>query len=219
MAKDTKERLLDAAEEVFADAGFDAASLRAITGGARANLAAVHYHFGSKAALFRAVYERRIAPINARRLEQLDAIEAAAGAQGPPLEAVVRAFVQPACSIVRSGDDSGARFLRLSGRMFSEPGEHWQGVAELFAEVKQRFLAAFRRGLPHLDEREVLWRMHFLLGAMCHTLAAGPLLTFFSAGACDGEDLTAAVEQLVPFLAAGLRAPAVGAAAAVGGSA
>ena len=61
---DTRERLLDAAKYLFAQRGVDATSLRHITAEAAANLASVNYHFGSKEALFRAVFVRRIGPVN-----------------------------------------------------------------------------------------------------------------------------------------------------------
>ena len=66
---DTKERILDSAEKLFADAGFDGTSLRGITAGAGVNLAAVHYYFGSKEALVQAVLARRLEPINRRRID------------------------------------------------------------------------------------------------------------------------------------------------------
>ena len=206
----TRERLLGAAEAAFAEQGFARASLRGITRQARANLAAVHYHFGSKEALFEAVVERRIGPINRERLARLDALEAAAPRGRVALEELVRAFVEPACTLV-DGAGQGALFLRLTGRMFTEPGGHWQGVRALMEPVRDRYLAAFSASLPAAQPAEVFWRMHFMFGAMCHVLAAGPMLTFVSEGLCDGEDLDQAVERLVPFLTAGLHAatPAV----------
>ena len=62
---ETRTRLLDSAEQLFAERGIDATSLRAITTAAGANLASVNYHFGSKDELFREVVSRRIGPVNA----------------------------------------------------------------------------------------------------------------------------------------------------------
>jgi AcrR family transcriptional regulator len=204
---DTKERLLDAAEAIFAERGFTAASLRAITRRADANLAAVHYHFGSKGALFGAVFDRRIAPINRERLARLDTLEQAAGDRPVPMEELLRAFVEPACSVAGCADQ-GARFLRLSGRMFSEPGTHWEPVRLLMEPLKRRFVEAFSRSLPGIEASAVFWRLHFVIGALSHALASGQMLTFFSEGVCDGEDLDGMLAQLVPFLTAGMRAPA-----------
>jgi AcrR family transcriptional regulator len=205
-APDTKERLLDSAEAAFAEQGFAGASLRGITRRAGANLAAVHYHFGSKEALFGAVFERRFEAINRERLRRLDELERRAGGRPVALEALVRAFVEPACSVM-ADDEQGARFLRLSGRMFSEPGDHWMPVRRFMEPIRERFVAAFAASLPGLAPASVYWRLHFVLGAMCHALAAGPLLTLFSDGACDGDDRGHMLDELVPFLTAGMRAP------------
>ena len=94
MAIETKERLLDVAERLFADFGYRATSLRDITSEAGVNLASVNYHFGSKDALLAALLDRRFAPVNHRRLELLDELEASAdGAVG--LRDLVRAFLSP----------------------------------------------------------------------------------------------------------------------------
>ena len=93
MATDTKERILDAAEGLFADRGFPGTSMRDITQGADANIAAVNYHFGSKEALLLAVLERRIEPVNQARLARLDELESSAGGQPVPIEDVVKALM------------------------------------------------------------------------------------------------------------------------------
>src|SRR5436190_24366511 len=71
----TKERILDAAESLFMEHGFEATSLRSITAAAAVNLAAVNYHFGSNEELFQAVLTRRLAPMNHDRLTLLTALE------------------------------------------------------------------------------------------------------------------------------------------------
>ena len=97
MAADTKERILDTAERLFADHGFPATSLRDITQEAGVNLAAVNYHFGGKEGLLIEVLERKIAPVNRSRLAQLETLETAAGSDPVPTEHLVRAFVTPLC--------------------------------------------------------------------------------------------------------------------------
>ena len=208
----TKQRILSAAEGVFADQGFAGASLRAITQEAEVNLAAVNYHFGSKAGLYRAIFEQRIEPINRERLERLDQLEAAGT---PSVDQLVHALVAPAIVGAHSWGPEGELFLRISGRMFSEPGEHWQGIDELFREVKQRFVRAFNTALPELAPQDLFWNMYLLLGCMCHAMSAGSLLAVLSLGACSDDDPEEVVAHLVPFLAAGMRSraanPATGA--------
>src|SRR5258705_11177243 len=89
---DTKHRILDSAERLFAEYGFAGVSLRAIIADAKVNLAAIHYHYHSKEALFDAVILRRLEPINRERLELLDALERTGK---PTLEQILEAFFAP----------------------------------------------------------------------------------------------------------------------------
>lgn len=202
---DTRQRLLDAAERLFAEHGFDGTSLRAITTEAEANLAAVNYHFESKEGLIAAVFKRRFEPLNYERLRLLNEAVDAAAPQVPTLETVIRAFVAPplrlqACS-------GGEPFARLIGRIFAEPSEVKMLVVGQFRETAERFMAVFQQILPQLPRLELFWRVHFLVGGMAHTSAAGDFIRFFSQGACDPDDADATIEQLVAFAAAGFRAP------------
>src|SRR5437867_6100600 len=96
----SKERILDVAERLFAERGFAATSLRNITAEAAVNLAAVHYHFGSKDELIEAVFARRLGPLNRERLRLLEACRAAAGGGSPSVEELLEALIAPA---LRSG--------------------------------------------------------------------------------------------------------------------
>ena len=207
---DTKSRILDAAERLFAAQGFDASSLRAITAEARVNLAAVNYHFRAKESLIEAVIARRLGPVNARRLKMLDACEAAAGKRPPELEKILEAFYAPVFEI---GLRERAFFLPLMGRMFLAPE---QFVAEIFekhlATVARRFDAALERALPLLPAEERRWRQQFAIGAMSHTLLLSRVLPALSDGLCDPSDGKALTRRMVAFAAAGLSAPAIPAA-------
>ena len=112
-ASETKTRILDAAESLFMEHGFEGTSLRAITAGAKVNLAAVHYHFGSKEELFQSVLARRLDPVNRARLEWLTRLEAAASPSPLPCERVLTAFLMPALTLARDPARGGKNFLRL----------------------------------------------------------------------------------------------------------
>ncbi len=205
---DTKQRLLDAAEALFAERGFAATSLRAITAQAGVNLAAVNYHFHSKEALIQAVYARRIVPVNQERLELLRAALARAGRRPPPLEAVLEAFITPALRLRREMGPKSAAFQRLMGRMFAEPGEHLKAIfKDQFAELAATFYAALRKALPKLPPAELGWRIHFMIGAIAHTLLGTNLARTLLGQASDPSDVEGTIRRLVTFLAAGLRAP------------
>ncbi len=206
MAIDTRDRILDVAERMFGERGFPATSLRDITTEAGVNVASVNYHFGSKEALLAEVLERRLKPINERRLELLDAVEARAGDGPPELEAVVRAFLSPPFHSQRVWGEKGPGFLRLVGRIHSETNEEFRATfVKQFDAVFQRFTAALQRALPNLDDADVSWRMLFMVGSMAFTMSWGPTLVSRESGAArDPEDV---LESLVLYAAAGMAAP------------
>ena len=100
----TSERILDVAERLFAERGFAGTSLRALTSAARVNVAAVQYHFGGKQALFMAVIDRRVAPVQQRRLKLLDELEARLDGRPPELEAVLHTLIAPAFELERPSE-------------------------------------------------------------------------------------------------------------------
>ncbi len=199
----TKERILAAAEALFAENGFSATSHRMITGAAGVNLAAVNYHFHSKEDLIRAVLSRRIVPLNQRRLELLR--EHMAG-EAPSLEGVIRAFVTPV--VVLRTDPSCGDVGRLFGRIYVEPSVAVRKTfLDLMKEVGRPFTEAFRRVLGDLPQVELLWRIHFAVGVMAHSLAGKEHLTVMSGGLCDHSDAEGIIDRMVAFIAAGMRAP------------
>jgi len=202
----TRARLLDAAERLFAEQNYEATSLRQVTRAADANLAAVSYHFGSKEGLFRAVFARRIGPINRERIERLQALERES--EVVPLEALLRALMEPALRL--ASEPAGRWFTRLVGRAFSEPGEHWIEADREFDGTRAAFLRAFAHALPHLAPAELGWRLYFAIGAQCVLLSGGDQARRLMSGMVSASDPRAALDQLVAFTAAGLRAPAVG---------
>ena len=206
MATDTRERILDVAERLFADRGFPATPLRDITNEARVNLASVNYHFGSKESLLAAVLERHLRPVNARRLELLNAIESGAGNDAPDAEAVIRAFLSPPFQMRQEWGTCGDNFLRLMGRIHSETHEEFRATFfQQFEEVFRRFSQAFQRALPHLEATDVGWRMLFLVGSMAFTMAGGDSFAPIGPGAKkDPEDV---LEALIQYAAAGMSSP------------
>jgi AcrR family transcriptional regulator len=205
---DTKERILDAAQKLFADKGFNGASLRAVTREAGVNLAAVHYHFGSKEELVQAVLDRVLAPLNRERLALLDRFESEAGENSPPLEAVAEAFVGPTIRMSRRPE--GAIAMQLLGRVFGDPsGEVARIFKEQFHEVAKRFGAAFRSAAPHLAPDETFWRLSFSAGAMAHTMAIRgeqDIIEEFTEGACRPEGPEETIRRLVRFISGAFRA-------------
>lgn len=206
MASETKDRILDVAERLFADRGYPATSLRDITAEAGVNLASVNYHFGTKEALLAALLERRFAPVNRRRLELLDALEGEVGTGRPGVEEVLRAFLIPPFEKQQEWGEGGRTFLRLVGRLHAETNdEHRANYLRLFEETRQRYTAALHRALPHLDDADVRWRMMFLIGSMAFAMAEG--LTP-RAGGPPPRDPDEVFDALLAFAVGGVAAPA-----------
>lgn len=193
---DTKTRLLDAAEKLFGQSGFDATSLRDITAFAHVNLAAVNYHFQSKESLMDAVIARRFEPVNRRRLEMLEA-----AGPSPSVEQIVEAFLAPMLML----DVLPA--IPLIGRVLSNPSQFVDRVyRKHLTQIVQRFSEAIGAALPDLPADERFWRLQFMAGSMTHMLSLSSVLPLLSGQPFDRRRVTC---RLVAFLAAGLRAPAV----------
>jgi AcrR family transcriptional regulator len=201
-ATDTKKRILDVAERLFADQGFAGTSLRGIIAEAGVNLAAVHYHFRSKEALLEAVLIRRIGPLNQERLALLDQC-----GKSPQLEGVLNALFAPTIRMILSGPE-GRVFGKLVGRLHSETAEIFSDIAKRhFGPVTQRVKAALRQAVPDVPLEELYWRMHFAVGVMAHTLSCWDQLEILSEGMCKVSDADDVIPRLVDFVSAGVRAP------------
>ncbi len=194
---DTKQKILDTAERLFATHGYAATSLRQVIAEAKVNVAAVHYHFGAKEDLLDAVLARKIGPVTDKRLELLAQAEADAGPGRPDPEKVIAAFLMPAGQVA----ESNPTFVRLMGRMLNE-GMMPAIAARHFRDSAMRFVNALQRGMPQLSREELMWRVHFMIGAMAHTLCGQPVLANLEG------DFTLRLRRLTKFLAAGFQAPA-----------
>ena len=205
----TKRRILDAAEALFVEHGFEATSVRAITTAAGVNLAAANYHFGSKEELFQAVLTRRLDPMNEARLELLTRFEHASAPRAVPCEKILAALFVPALELARDRDRGGENFLRLLGRAYADPAPFIRRfLSDQYALMIGRFKAAFGRALPRLPKKELSWRLHFIMGALSYTLAgtdAAKLIAELTPHEANNDE--ALLRRLAPFLLAGLQAP------------
>lgn len=210
---ESKRKLLDAAEQLFAERGFDAVSVRDVTNLAKANVAAVNYHFGSREGLISLVVMRHITPVNEERIARLDALEKKFPGKVVPLEEIIDAFVRPLAGFVRKSELSERLFCKLMGRIFAMQG---QGMPEALEEqiraLSERFTKALGRALPELGQEDLIWRTHFLVGAMIHMLLNQEMLRRLTQGAAGSPTMDAVVGRFIRFAAAGLRDGVAGAA-------
>jgi AcrR family transcriptional regulator len=207
---DTKIKLLDTAERLFSQKGIEATSLRTITAKAGANLAAIHYHFGSKEILIREVFARRIGPVNEERLRQLDALESRTDHTRPSLAKIIKAFVAPVLLMHKNCDFDCRPFMRLMGRVYSESEEVQKLVFGQFEEVAKRFISAFQKTLPKLSKIEVSWRFKFMVGAMAMTVVSHAGFEEYLGEYNELQDMEKIIKRLIPFLVGGFQAPSPG---------
>lgn len=205
---DTRERIIDAAIRLFALNGVANTSLRQITADAQVNLAAINYHFQSRDQLVSAVFKRLIEPINERRLQILTALEDTARDKPIKLESILRAFLLPIFE-ARDNDPNAREIPRLYGRLHAEPGDLIaKAILPVVAPVVARFLPAFRRALPALDESEIGWCVHFTLGATINTLISPQTLAALTHDDSVYDSWPEILNRLTAFAAAGMRAAA-----------
>ncbi|SRR5579883_947865 len=195
---DTKQRILDTAERLIAEQGYAATSLRHIIAEAGVNLAAIHYHFGSKEDLLDQVIVRKAEPMNRERLARLDRVEQEAGDAPPPVMAVIASFLRPMAEMA----DRDPSFVALMGRVIAE-GLLPSIVERHFQKVSARIVGALRRATPHLSDDEFAWRTQFMFGAMAHTMCGAN----FPHPADRKGDFRGRIERLLTFVTAGFEAP------------
>jgi AcrR family transcriptional regulator len=212
---ETRERLLDAAERIFAERGFEGASMRAVTQAAGASVSAANYHFGSKEELLRATLLRRVGPLNERRLARLDALEAEAGGRPLELETILEAFLRPVFEEHAASVDATARFRQVVARIYSDPPDVVAAMKrELFGPILARFIGALSGALPEKSRGEIELGFQFTVGAMVHVIS-GHLVTTPSSEDDGCECWTSrlsdesVLQQLITYVAAGLRAEGV----------
>src|SRR5258708_28663780 len=129
---ETRTRILDAAEELFMQHGFEGTSMRPLTTKAGVNLAAVNYHFGSKHALIEAVFRRRLDPMNVARIAELEMLEAEERPSSP--ETIIRAFIPPRLRLVEHAKGGGRNFPRLLGPTCTQPNKSLRAlIGQMYA--------------------------------------------------------------------------------------
>ncbi|HEY1070741.1 MAG TPA: TetR/AcrR family transcriptional regulator [Thermomonas sp.] len=200
----TKDRILHAAEELFAQQGFASTSLRQVTSRADVNIAAVNYHFGSKDNLVNEVFRRRMDVMSAQRLEALRQAVATAPGQ---LEPVLAAFVEPALAMAQDRHGGGA-FIRVIARTYAENNDTLRKfLSDQYGHVPREFAKAIAACVPGLGKEELYWRLDFLSGALTYAMADFGLIKR-PPGVTEATHRTRAAQALIRFAAAGFHADA-----------
>ena len=199
----TRDRILDAAEELFAVNGFDGVSVRQIMAKAEADVSLAYYHFKSKRDLFDQVMLRCAEILNDIRLQALQAVEERHPDDAPTVEEIIGAFVNPLLDLLAKDHDRWTNYMRLIAQINSS--SQWGGelMTRYFDPLVRRFLEALRTALPECEETDLYWSYHMLSGALTLTLAETGRLDNLSEGAVSSSDMAGVNERMATFLAAG----------------
>lgn len=206
---ETRQRLLDAAEKLFAHGGVRGVSLRDIVKTASVNLAAVSYHFDSKENLFVQVFVRASEQFARHLMEALERVPP----HGTPgrLEQIIEAFLGTG---LRMGEDTKGGtsiFIGLRNWLVAEdPALAAALLAQTQDRVGHAYIEALLEELPRLTQYDMVWRFHTLLAATVYTVAHGGRLSALTDGKADPHDIDETLRQLVPILAGAFRTPAPG---------
>ena len=200
----TKDRILHAAEELFAAQGFATTSLRQVTSRADVNIAAVNYHFGSKDNLVNEVFRRRMDEMSAERLK---ALQQAVASRPGELEPVLAAFVEPALAMAQDRHGGGA-FIRVIARAYAESNDSLRKfLSDQYGHVLRDFAKAIDACVPGLGKETLYRRLDFLSGALTYAMADFGLIKR-PAGVSEATHRERAAKALIRFAAAGFQADA-----------
>ena len=199
----TRERILDAAEELFAQKGYEGVSVRQIMSKADADVSLAYYHFKSKQDLFNEVMLRRVEILNDIRLKALLAVEERHPDDAPTVEEIIDAFTHPLLDLLAREHEDWKYYFQLIAQINNSP--HWGGelMTRYFDPLVQRFIEALRKALPDCDDADLFWSYHFLSGALTLTFAETGRIDNLSGGAVKSSDMASVVERMPKFLAAG----------------
>jgi AcrR family transcriptional regulator len=201
-----KDKILNAAERLFARAGVDGVSMREILKEAGVNVASIHYHFGSKDDLLLALAARQFPRVVERQLELLRAC--APDSTRPPLvEQIVEAFVRPALEWRGAADSTYGQ--RMIAALSFQGGELQRRIyVEHFHTADAKFIEALRAALPEASPEAIYWRYASMISAVMYTLAGIGRIQYLSRGLYDPTDVERSIGETVRFYSGALSAAA-----------
>ena len=204
--KSTKEKILDAAEKLFAEKGYDGTSVRSICDAGGVNVAAVHYHFNGKEGVAEAIFEHRMAGLSARRKELLD--ELFAQNSVPTEHALIATMVVPLVELIDSEGTSGQAYVGMLAHFLHERSDIlWSSVAKFNRENIDRQSEGMVKALPHIPEDVLGRRQTLAFSAAVHWLANPVYFTMEGPDNTQQPGTSDLLSELVDFLAGGLSAP------------
>lgn len=196
------QRVLDAAEELFALHGYDGVTVRQIANLAKVDVALPSYYFGSKRELFDAVFQRRALHFNQARSDALDAVARKWRGARAPVAEIIGAFLRPIAEAQMQGDPGWRNYCRLVAQVNSSPV--WvQMMTQHFDELIRKFVDMIAASLPDASRSDLYWGYHFLSGSLSLSMADTGRIQRLSAGLCRSDDFETLYDRMVEVYAAG----------------
>ena len=202
----TRERILDAAEELFAQRGFEGVSVRQIMTMAEADVSLAYYHFKSKRDLFDQVMLRKVEYLNEIRLKALEDVEMRHPDDEPTVEEIIGAFTKPLLQLLADDHEEWNHYYQLIAQINNSPEMGGELMSRYFDPLVSRFIDALKRALPDSDPADLYWSYHFLSGALTLTFAETGRIDNLSGGICRSTNVASVIDRMPAFLAAGFHA-------------
>jgi len=200
-----REHILDAAEELFAEHGFDGVTVRQVTRKANVDVALAHYYFGTKRGLFDSVFLRRAAILNDARLKAIDDYQINPGAGGATIEGFIQAFLDPVIERWAKGGTGWKNYLAIVAQVNNTPKWGGETMARYFDPVIHRLIDALRGIMHGAHDDDLYWSYQFLSGTLTLTFAETGRIDLLSSGLCHSSDYDAVRSRMSLFVAAGFR--------------
>lgn len=199
------EKILDAAEELFALHGYDGVTIRQISSKANVDVALASYHFGKKLDLFHAVFDRRAKVLSLSREEVLRASLDKESAEKQTLEEIIEAFLRPLKLVQQEGDPNWKNYLALLAYVVTSAKWSNELMPNVYDKRVEEFIELLKKKFPRATDEDLHWCYQHLSGALALTLAQTGRIDRLSEGKCISSDIEAAYKRLIPFVAAGFR--------------
>lgn len=201
---ETRERILDAAEELFAAHGFHGTSMRDVASAMECGIALVKYHFGTKDLLFESVVKRRASYMADVRMLALEAARTSARGKAVPVEKLVAGYVWPFIERSVAGDKGWRNYSLFVARHANSP-EFSRVIGEHYDPTARQYLNEFERTFPRMPQTDLFYAFSFMVGAMVSIVAQPGRVEHLSRRQIKAGDVEEAFKRMLPFLAAGFK--------------
>jgi AcrR family transcriptional regulator len=199
------ERIIDAAEQLFAEYGYHGVTVKDVAKKIGVSPTLLHYHFNGKESIFEAVWARK-APLSARsRLAAMRRYAETAGS-AVTVEGALSVWINTDLDAQIEQEEYWSAFGRIAAQANSAGGWGSEKMGTYFDPVALALVALLKKAMPGTSEERIFWCFHFASGAMTHNLARTGRLDNLSGGLCSSNDFHSIKEHMVPFMAAGFKA-------------